>query len=210
MSYSEKEPFVTIIKNKLREAYRIRKEYVIWLLSGKPAPPPHIVKQKIIKNIARRYGLTVFIETGTYLGEMVDAVKKIFKKIYSIELSEELHKQAVVNFHKYSHIALIQGDSAKELPKILTQVNDRCLFWLDGHYSAGNTACGDKETPIVEELQHIFRHTIKNHVILIDDARCFTGMNDYPTIEKLRELLDRVAPHYSFAVDKDIIRLYPK
>jgi hypothetical protein len=63
---------------------------VRWTLRGKTAPPPHVIKQRAIKSYARRFGLSVFVETGTYLGDMVEAVRPHFKKIYSIELSEEL------------------------------------------------------------------------------------------------------------------------
>lgn len=47
--------------------------------------------QKISKN-------EVFIETGTYLGDMVWAMKDVFKQIYSIKLSDDLYKKAVKKF----------------------------------------------------------------------------------------------------------------
>jgi len=89
-------------------------------------------------------------------------------------------------------------------------VEKPCLFWLDGHYSGGNTAKGEKETPIMEELRQICAHPVKNHLILIDDAREFTGQNDYPTIESLRTFVGARLPGYGFDVKDDIIRIYKK
>lgn len=187
-----------------------KKEYRKWTLSGKPIPPPHMVKQIIVKAYAAQFGINIFVETGTYLGEMVGAVKYNFKRIYSIELSHELYENARKKFSKHKHISIVNGDSAEVLPEILKYVKEPCLFWLDGHYSGGNTAKGKKETPIMEELKQICAHPVKNHLILIDDAREFTGQNDYPTIESLWTFIGARLPGYEFDVQDDIIRIYKK
>ena len=53
--------------------------------SDAPVPPPHVVKQRVLREYAERYELKVFVETGTYRGDMVQAMKPLFDKIYSIE-----------------------------------------------------------------------------------------------------------------------------
>ena len=93
---------------------------------------------------------------------------------------------------------------------ILNKVHKPCLFWFDAHYSEGITAKGEKETPIVEELKYIITHPIEGNVILIDDARLFTGKNDYPGIEEIRELILSRYPEYVFNVKDDIIRIHNK
>lgn len=158
-----------------------------WIADGRPVPPPHVVKQHIVRSYAMDYGLDTLVETGTYLGTMVEAQRKYFKQIYSIELSKDLHARAVKRFKKYDHIHLIQGDSSHALSMI--DLTGPALFWLDGHYSGGITAHGDKECPILEELEHIEKSPFDN-VILIDDARLFTG-GAYPTIDELETLLGR-------------------
>ncbi|KKK99589.1 hypothetical protein LCGC14_2631260 [marine sediment metagenome] len=110
--------------------------------------PPHILKQKIVKLYAKKFSIKTFVETGTYLGEMIDATKKKFKKIYSIELDDDLFKNAKKKFSKYNHISIIQGDSSDVLPIIISKIKQPCLFWLDAHYSSGITAKGEIETPI--------------------------------------------------------------
>ena len=50
------------------------------------------------------------------------------------------------------NVELLHGDSGTELGNVMNKINQPALFWLDGHYSAGVTAKGDKDTPIYEEL----------------------------------------------------------
>jgi hypothetical protein len=192
------------------EFYRHWKPYFEWLESGKPDPPPNIVKQMTIKEYANKYRLKVFIESGTYLGDMVYAVRGVFEKIYSIELDDNLYESAKAKFLKYSHMSILHGDSAKVMPKILEHIQDPCLFWLDGHYSAGITSKGEIATPILQELRHIFSHTVKDHVILIDDARLFIGKNDYPNIQELRSFVLGQKHDREIEIKDDIIRIHKK
>ena len=187
--------------------YFHKRKYRKWMLSGKPIPTPHVVKQMTVKAYAAKYGTDIFVETGTYLGEMVKAIKYSFKKIYSIELSYNLYQKVENKFSKCKHIEIYNGDSSAVLPDILNRIHEPCLFWLDAHYSEGITEKGEKETPIIEELEHIFSHLVKNHVILIDDARCFTGQSDYPSLKDLKQYIANQSPFYSFHVADDIIRI---
>ena len=72
----------------------------LWEKMGCPVPPPHIVKQLVIAEMQKKYGYQILIETGTYLGDMVEAQKKRFKKIISIELGIDLFKKAQKRFRK--------------------------------------------------------------------------------------------------------------
>jgi hypothetical protein len=85
-------------------------------------------------------------------------------------------------------------------------INEPAIFWLDGHYSAGITAKGDKECPIFEELNAILNKNEFNHILLIDDARCFIGEGDYPTIEELTNYVKTKDKSYQVVVEHDIIR----
>jgi len=199
-------PFVPkallIFKRTLLEKKQLKE----WQKNGCPVPPPHMVKQKTIQEYQKKYGLTTMVETGTFLGDMVEAQKKIFEKIISIELGVDLFKKAQKRFEKDRNVTIMQGDSGIVLPKILRNLNTPALFWLDGHYSAGITAKGDKDCPIFEELDAIFNSKKLDHILLIDDARCFTGMGDYPTIEKLTDYVRNKNGKYQVDVKHDIIR----
>ena len=187
---------------------RLRPSYLRWLLSGKGGSPPHIVKQKIVKEYAKQYNLRVFVETGTCGGDMVNAVKDTFQEIHSIEIGEDLYQRAKSRFSGLGGISIHKGDSADILPVILDQVKEPVLFWLDAHYSGGGTARGELDTPVVRELGHILAHRVRQHVILVDDARCFVGEHDYPTMEELQSLVQRKRPGSQFEVKDDIIRIH--
>lgn len=187
--------------------YRQRRRYEKWLAAGKPIPPPHLAKQLVIKDYAARFNPRILVETGTYLGHMLWAVQDLFAQIYSIELSEKLHAKSQARFAGKPHITLLHGDSAELLPALISRIAEPCLFWLDGHYSGGITAKGAVETPIEKELLAILGHPVKGHVILIDDAHCFTGEHDYPTLEYLQRLVEAESPRRTFAVEDDIIRI---
>jgi hypothetical protein len=168
-------------------------------------PPPHYAKQRIVLEYAREYQCETLIETGTYLGFMVEAMSNHFEKIVSIELDATLSSNAIRRFSKYRHVSIHCGDSARLLPQLLISMDvSSCLFWLDGHYSGGATARGEIETPIVAELRAIFQY-VRKPVILIDDARCFTGDHDYPLLETVQEIAEREG--FSFVNQDDVIRL---
>lgn len=187
---------------------RQKKEMELWMTRGCPAPPPHIIKQLAIIEYQNIYKYTTFVETGTFWGEMVDAQKSKFIKVISIELGIELFEKAKERFKKDRNVLLLQGDSGKVLPEVLRDINEPAIFWLDGHYSSGITAKGDKDCPIYEELEAIFSNTSLNHVILIDDARCFIGEGDYPKIEELTEYIKDKNDRYQVEVKHDIIRYF--
>jgi hypothetical protein len=204
------------LKNKLMFKNLFKKPTIInhqeqlneWEKSGRTSPPPHIVKQMAIDEYQKKFNTKILVETGTYLGDMVEAQRDRFEKIYSVELSKKLFQRAVKRFKSYSHINILNGDSGIVLNKILPEISSPALFWLDGHYSEGITAKGVKECPVVEELQAILKSDLY-HIILIDDARLFNGTHDYPTLNEIRELIKKSNRHYSLTVKDDIIRLIP-
>ncbi|MDR1090644.1 MAG: hypothetical protein LBL79_06165 [Prevotella sp.] len=207
---SKLKQLLAIIPEPLRDCYfnyKYNKQLKNWEKNGRPLPTPHIVKQLAIKSYQKKYNVDTLIETGTYLGDMVYAQRKLFKKIYTIELSKELFKRCRKRLNKYKHIEVIQGDSGVILESLVRELNQKALFWLDGHYSGGVTAKGDKESPVIQELKTILQSNIE-HIILIDDARNFDGTNDYPTVEQLKALiLEGGYPDSTIKVEDDIIRV---
>ena len=193
---------------KIKEAISARKKVFIWKLKGRPIPPPHAVKQKIVKSYALKFSLQNFIETGTYMGEMIDAVLHTFSKIISIEFGQVLAERAKNRFSSYAHVKIIQGDSGQKLSDVMSNINEPCLFWLDAHYSGGVTTQNDRETPIVKELSVLLEHPCPNHVILIDDAREFTGQNNYPLLDEVRNLIAAKHPDWIMQVKDDVIRIH--
>ncbi len=180
-----------------------------WERRGRPVPPPHADKQHVLRTLAERYQLKIFVETGTYRGDMVEAMKPLFQKIYSIELSDALFAEAQRRFQPDAHVELIHGDSGTELGRIMERIHQPALFWLDGHYSAGDTARGEKDTPIFDELNHILRAPDLGHVIVIDDARCLGTDPAYPTLPALRAHVLSRRPGATMVIEDDSVRITP-
>lgn len=208
MLNSVKKLFKKTFLQRLINIVRSKKLIQQWEESAKLSCSPHSIKQSVIKGYARKFGTPIFVETGTCLGEMIYAVKETFNKIYSIELDEELYLGAKQLFSKYDHIAILHGDSKNVLKSIFDAIYEPTIFWLDAHYSGGITTKGEKDTPVMEELQIILNQFEHRCVILIDDARCFNGKNDYPTLETLRDFIQNRDPKLNFEVCDDIIRIH--
>lgn len=181
-----------------------------WQWLGKKGAAPHSVKQHAIRALKKKYQLGILVETGTYQGDMVEAMKNDFETVYSIELSKDFAQQAQKRFQNDENVTILQGDSAAVISKILKQIKKPTLFWLDAHYSGGNTAKASKQTPIEKELQLILKHRVKGHVILIDDARLFDGTDDYPLLDRVKEMVRKALPNSEISVENDAIRIVLK
>ena len=206
--WRRKLPFYWRFKNASFNKRQQRK-LAEWEAAGHPVPPPHIVKQNTLKAYATEFGLKVLVETGTYHGDMVEAMKPHFERIYSIELSREFFEGAKERFKSDKHVELLCGDSGHELASLVKRLSGPALFWLDGHYSAGHTALGENITPIFLELQHILE-TKKPHVVVIDDARLFGTHSGYPAFDEVKQFVLSLDPAREITVADDSIRITPR
>jgi len=151
-------------------------------------------------NIFKNYPNEVFIETGSYLGDGIQmAVDSGFKKIYSIELSDKYHQISTRRFSNISKVHVIKGESQEVLGELINKIKSPITFWLDGHYSAGDTAKGKIIAPLLQELDCIGNHPIKNHTIIIDDLRCWNVYNPEHgfTTEDLIQTIMKINPNYT-------------
>lgn len=124
-------------------------------------------------NVLKKYkSSNLFIETGAYVGDGISvAVECGYEQIYSVELSDYYYNYCINKFKNNNKINLINDSSEIALPQLLKKIgNIKCDFWLDAHYSKGNTAMGNKICPLYDELAAILSHK-NNHTILIDDVR---------------------------------------
>ncbi|HEX9983055.1 MAG TPA: hypothetical protein VGF69_07315 [Thermoanaerobaculia bacterium] len=191
-------PFV----NKLR--------YLGWVFRGKPSGDMWgFGKRARLREIGKRFGCATFVETGTLFGDTVDAMRGSFERVCSVELSRELYDRSVARFAGDRRVHLYHGDSGSVMPDVVRDLEGRALFWLDGHYSGPGTALGDSECPVVGELSAIERAARRDHCILIDDARLFGTVPDYPTIDEVQVMLRRINPRYKIFVEHDCIYALP-
>ena len=175
-------------------------------------------------------GAREFIETGTHHGATVEMLIREFDRIMSVELSDECLKTARTRVERQNRwgrqkgkdvaeVELVCGNSLEVLPVFLDSLTGPCVFWLDAHYSKGDTTrLPYQDCTAFQELQMILKHpsnipssgdaNAMTHAIIIDDARSM-GSRDYPTLSELvkevRDLKDRVR----IKVDQDTIQISP-
>lgn len=183
----------------LRTRYLIQAQ-PLTLLSGPE-------KRAEIKKWQAMTGYKLFVETGTFLGQTTVEMAAVFDRCWTVEIDTALYQQALARFAPLPNITALHGSSGTHIVPILSQIDAPAIFWLDGHYSRANTGRGDVDSPILQELTRIFEHPIKEHVILIDDARDFLGVNGYPTVKALHRFVRARSP-YRMRISNDIIRLY--
>jgi hypothetical protein len=181
-------------------------DYWYWRLRGEPERSPHLLKQRTVEEYARRYSLRVLVETGTYYGEMVAAMRKRFDAIYSVEFDVGLAGRAQKKFARWPHIHIVQGDSQQAVPRILQLLDQRALFWLDAGYYGWAGLQGNRQR-LTTELESILGHRIRGHVVLMDDARGLNGENGAPTVEELAQHLEDKFPSWTLKVKHDILRI---
>lgn len=181
----------------------------VWLLGHRRFGAPNLLKRRTIRDYARRYGIETLVETGTYRGDTIWAARRWFREIHSIELQPDLYRRAVDRFASYPHVRLSEGDSGDVLPGVVSGLTAPALFWLDGHWSGGLTARGERDTPVKIELRTVLGDTRFPHVVLIDDARHFTGEGDYPSLQEVQTMA-RSRPEFAVDVHSDIIRIAPR
>ncbi len=185
-----------------------RVDYLWWILRGRPVRSPHLLKQHTVLATARAYQLDALVESGTYYGEMVAAMRKHFRSISSIEYDARFYALNQSMFSRYPHIRLLHGDSAIWIPKLLSKINTPCLFWLDGGYFIWDAKEGSTNR-LMSEIDAILSHRIKQHVILLDDARGLNGTHGAPHLEDFIRSIKEKYPERTIEVRHDIVRIYP-
>jgi hypothetical protein len=147
----------------------------------------------------------IFIETGTYMGDTIFSMEPHFDKLYTVEIKPEFYYN---NKNRYNgqKINFILGDSTYEIENICKNIKEKSIFFLDGHWSAGNTGKGEKDIPLIEEINSIYNYFDNEAIVIIDDRRMFgkgpnkgTDICNWEDIseEKITEILkDRIEKMY--------------
>jgi hypothetical protein len=87
----------------------------------------------------------------------------------------------------------VEGDSEQLMTGLIADLDQPALFYLDGHYSGGQTGKGRHEIPVVKEVEAILRDAPNGSFVIIDDARSFGRLQDYPPLlDFLCSFRDRV------------------
>jgi hypothetical protein len=180
-------------------------DYWYWILRGRPERSPHLLKQKVVREYSEKFGLRTLVETGTYYGEMVAAMRRRFDRIYSIESVPALAERAQRKFAREQHIRIFCGDSRAVMPEVLALLNGPALFWLDAGYYGWVGKQGDQQR-LSAELEMILSHPFA-HIILLDDARGLTGRDGIPSVGDVTADIESKFPTRHVEVQHDIMRV---
>lgn len=76
--------------------------------------------------------------------------------------------------NKYANLQCYHRNSYEVLEKILPEISGIKLYWLDAHFSGGNTATlrdknGRVISPLQDEVRVILENGLEDSFILIDD-----------------------------------------
>ena len=170
------------------------------------------IPKEITLHLRNSFGIEYFVETGTYYGNTAKWASQYFVT-HTIEKSEKLHKEAMQR-NSDDKIHFYLGDSREILEKIIINTNGSIIFWLDAHWSGGETYGIEDECPLLEELHIIESKFPGDAFILIDDARLFTAPpplphkpEQWPNIQDIVELFSR--EDYYVTIFEDVIIIVP-
>jgi hypothetical protein len=180
-------------------------DYWYWILRGRPERSPHLLKQNVVREFAEHFRLRTMVETGTYYGEMVAAMKRRFDRIYSIEFVPELAERAQKKFAHEPHIKIFCGDSRAVMPEVLALLREPSLFWLDAGYYGWVGKQGDQQR-LSAELEMILSHHF-SHIVLLDDARGLSGRHGIPSVRDVTAHIETKFPTRQVEVQYDIMRI---
>ena len=151
------------------------------------------------KEVITKYINPVFVETGSLRGQAIDLALLVgFSKVISVELSKKFYDFCYQKFLHDSRVKIFHGDVELMLWDMIKDIYSPITFWLDAHDSGGDTAKGIHGDPIIQELDIIKKHSIKNHTILVDDLR---GM----LLKDIQNKLLEINPKYSFSFEDGFI-----
>ena len=121
-----------------------------------------------------------FVETGTLTGGTTFALEPYFEKTITIEFSEKYHAETKAKY-KGEKIEFLLGDSSIVFETLLPTLSKEAIFFLDGHWSGGDTGHSAKDCPLVEEVMLINLLFRPAAILIIDDFRLF-GLDRTPGI----------------------------
>ena len=196
------------LQRGLRSFYE-RIKYPFWNIKRKNnvLPDNHLYKKRRIRNLQKKHNFQVFIETGTFYGQMVKSVIPYFHRVISIEIFEPLFLLNKKAFKSNKNVSLYLGDSSIVLNSILDNDMKSVLYWLDGHYSGEGTGLGNIVSPILNEIKIIMSKNIEKYCIIIDDLRLFSNEDGYPSEESVINIVKQKNPNIKIFKDNDALIL---
>lgn len=178
-----------------------------WIHKGPP--------KSLMLHLAAEYSLDTFIETGTYRARTAVWASSHFDSVVTIERCRELYEATRAKYQGIQNIDFLFGDSRCLLPEAVSRLQGPGIFWLDAHWSGGETWGKDDECPVLDEIRSIANSEFA-HLLFIDDARLFLappplplGIDQWPSLDRVMLALKSGSREYYIVVVEDVIVAVP-
>ena len=165
---------IFIINSIFFNFYNFFKDLILWYKRNYSGRSPSFIKRTVL--IKNALPDSIWIETGTYLGQTAKFLSKHSLQVYTVEPEINLFQNVKKYLIKYKNITIINSDSEKALIELLSKkIKQNVNFFLDSHGVSNNstkTYIGPYANPILNELYIIEKNfnNLKNFIIFIDDV----------------------------------------
>lgn len=170
---------------------------------------------ELIYELKAAFGISRFVETGTFLGDTAYWASKLFEKVITIERSDSIYKQTRQKYGHINNIEFLYGDTKYKLPEILLNIGTPAIFWLDAHWCGGQSYGKGDACPLIQEIETINKSPYDNF-IFIDDARLFMSppprphlIDQWPDISMILNALTSVHNGKYIVIIEDVIIAVP-
>lgn len=165
--------------------------------------------RQLSADLRDRLGLRRAVETGTYYGHTTQVLAGMFDDVVTVERSDQFYERARELLEPHGNVRQLKGHSGEVL-RSLDSAGAGTLYWLDAHWSGGETAGSDDPCPLIAELEAIGAGSADD-VLLIDDAREFSAPPDrrWPTLVDVIDAIRRERPEHYVTVLHDLVVAVP-
>lgn len=168
----------------------------------------------LIRRITAATPLERGIETGAYLGDGLKQLAVLLQEAISIELSPKYAHAASVAVRGLPNARVIEGHSVDVIPTLVD--GDKPTLWfLDGHWSAGDTAGADAPCPLLGEIDAMAGGH-RDDVVIIDDARLLCSSpppphrpGSWPTLIEVLDAVRALHPNHHVTLLNDQVLAVP-
>jgi hypothetical protein len=153
--------------------------------SGRVEAPAEFAKRRHLLALFQEHGHRVFVESGTYRGDTTAFFLRYAERLLTVEVDPRLFQRARARFADAPKVQVIEGDALVEIPRVVGELTEPPLIWLDGHYSGGETGKGAEVEPALEIIRRLGGVAPAGSTIVVDDLRLFGLLPDFPRLDDL-------------------------
>jgi hypothetical protein len=153
--------------------------------AGRVEVPSEHAKRRHLLELFRERGHRTFLESGTYRGDTTAYFVPHADRVITVEIDDQYYQKAKARFAAEPKVEVVIGDALAEIPRIVGELGDPPLIWLDGHYSGGATGLGVEVEPALTIIELIGGVAPAGTTIIVDDLRLFGRLADFPGLDDL-------------------------